>query len=149
DAVLAEEVRGGARLPDQALVDLRAGLDLLVGVNPDARQDRALSAEGDLVADRRALLNVRVGADVAGPAADRALRAGAAAGVAGRVDHGALGPGPFQQRHARAEHRVRADRRIRRDTAVVAEVGGPLDRVQVVDLHPSPQPDVPAQANAA
>jgi len=36
-----------------------------------------------------------------------------------------------------------------RSTAVVAEVGRPFDRVEVVDLHPFPQPDVPAQANAA
>src|SRR5207237_10703437 len=32
DAVLVEEARGGPRLPDQALVDVRAGLDLLVRV---------------------------------------------------------------------------------------------------------------------
>ena len=40
DAVLREDARRAARLPDQALVDLRAVLDLLVRVDAHARVDR-------------------------------------------------------------------------------------------------------------
>src|SRR5207248_6936377 len=48
DAVLAEEPRRGARLPDQALVDLRARLDLLVRVDADPRGDHALRADHEI-----------------------------------------------------------------------------------------------------
>ena len=65
DAVLAEQPRRRARLPDQVLVHLRAGLDLLVGVDPDVRHDARLGADRHLVADRRALLDPDVVADVA------------------------------------------------------------------------------------
>jgi hypothetical protein len=90
-------------------VDLRAGLDLLVRVDPYLRQYRALGAEGDLVADRGAFVDVRVGADVARPPDHGTLDTGAAADVRRRVDHGALGPSPLEQRHAGAEHRIGAD----------------------------------------
>ena len=55
DAVAFEEPRGRARLPDQALVDLRAALDLLVRVDAHAGHEHALLADLHLVADRDAL----------------------------------------------------------------------------------------------
>ena len=143
-----EQARRRARLPDQALVDLGAGLDLLVRVDPHAREDGALRAERDLVADRRALLDVGVGADVAVAADDGALDPGAAADVGRGVDHAALGAGPLEQRHARREHGVRADRGVRGDPAVVPDEGRALDRGQIVDLDALPEPDVAAQADS-
>ena len=148
DAVLPEEPRRGARLPDHALVDLDAGLDLLVRVDPDARHDRALRPEHDLVADRGALMDADVRADVARPADDRALDDRAAADVRGRVDHRADGPRPLAEGQARREHGVRADRRLGRDPAVVADERRPFDALEVVDLDALPHPDVPAQADA-
>ena len=145
DAVLAEQTRGRPRLPDQALVDLRAGLDLFVREDPNGREDRALSAKRYLVAERRALLHVDVRADVAVTAHHCAFDAGATADVGRRVDDRALGVRPLEQRHARREHRIRADGGVRGDPAVVAEQGRPFDRGEVVDVHPLPQPDVPAQ----
>ena len=147
DAVLDEQPRRRARLPDQALVDLRAGLDLLVGIDPDARVDGALRAERHLVAERGALLDVDVRADVAVAPDDGALDARAAPDVGRGVDHAALGVRALEQRDARREHRVRADGRIGRDPAVIAQERGPLDRREIVDVHPLPQPDVPAQAD--
>ena len=102
DAVLAEEARRAARLPDQALVQLRAGLDLLVRIDPDAGQDHALGAERDLVADRGALVDAHVRADVAAAADDRALDVGAAADVGGRVDHRADDAAALADGHARS-----------------------------------------------
>ena len=75
DTVLAEEPRRRARLPDQVLVDLRAGLDLLERVDPDVRQHARLGADRDLVADRRALVDVDVVTDVARAARRRRPRA--------------------------------------------------------------------------
>ena len=81
DAVLAEQARGRARLPDQVLVDLRAGLDLLVRVDPDVRGDARLGADRDLVADGGALLDPDVVADVTGATDDGAFDQRAAADV--------------------------------------------------------------------
>ncbi len=52
------------------------------------------------------------------------------------------------QRHARREHGVRADRRVRRDAAVVADVHRPFDRVEIVQVDALADPDVPADADA-
>ncbi len=73
DAVALEEPRRDTGLPDQVLVDLRAALDLLVRVDAHAGHEDALLADLDLVAERHALLQARVGADVARAADDRAL----------------------------------------------------------------------------
>src|SRR5437763_360817 len=72
------------------------------------------------------------------------LHAGAPADVGGRVDDRAHDPAALADRDARREHRVGADVRATRDPAVVAQVRGPLDRVEVVEVHPVPQPDVAA-----
>src|SRR5438270_636917 len=53
------------------------------------------------------------------------------------------------QRHARRQHRIRADRGGRRDTAVVPEVRRPLDLLQLGEVDPLPEPDVAADADAA
>src|SRR5205085_60781 len=71
--VPAEEPGGRARLPDQALVDLGARLDLLVRIDPDAGRDQALRAEDDLVPDGHALLDASVLAPLAPAADDRPL----------------------------------------------------------------------------
>ena len=83
---LAEDARRAARLPDQALVQRRAGLDLLERIDPDAGQDHALGADRDLVADRGSLVHAHVRAQVAAAADDRPHDVGAAADVGGRVD---------------------------------------------------------------
>ncbi len=71
-----------------------------------------------------------------------------AADVGRRVDHGADGACALAQGHARREHRVRADVRVVPDAAVVRDQRGPFDLVEVVELHPLPQPHVPAQPDA-
>ena len=64
-AVAAERRARRPRLPDDALVDLRAGLDLLERVDADAGEDARLRPDRDLVADRDALVDAHVVADVA------------------------------------------------------------------------------------
>src|SRR5438309_10905258 len=49
---------------------------------------------------------------------------------------------------SRRQHRIGADRRLRRDAAVVAEIRRPLDRVEIVDVDAFAEPDVAAQADA-
>src|SRR6476620_10595580 len=141
---LAEDARRAARLPDQALVQRRAGLDLLERIDPDAGQDHAFGADCDLVADRGSLVHAHVRAQVAAATDDRSHDVGAAADVGGRVDDRADDAAALADGHARREHRVRADVRAARDAAVIAEVRRPLDRLQIVEVHPVPQPDVAA-----
>src|SRR4051794_34691243 len=148
-AVLAKEARRRPRLPDQALVDLRAVLDLLVRVDPDARVDDGLVAERHLVADRHALVDARVRAHVAVATEDRALDDRAAADVAGRVDDRSRQAPTLAQRAARPEHRVRADRRLGRDGAIVPDERGALDVLDVVDLDARPDPDIAPDLHAA
>ena len=149
DAVLAEEPRRRPRLPDQVLEELGAGLDLLVGVDPDVRHDARLGADRHLVADRRTLLDPHVVADVARAADDRALDQRAATDVGRRVDHRAHGAGALAQRDAVREDGVRADGCVAGDPAVVADEGGPFDLLGVVDVGALADPDVAAQADAA
>ena len=145
----AEQARRRARLPDQALVDLRAGLDLLVGVDPDAGHDDALRAERHVVADRDALVDAHVRADVAGAADDRALDERAAADVRRarrRPSASCARPrGGSRSRPARSTAPTVAPGR---DAAVVADERGALDRVEVVDVDALADPDVAAQADA-
>ena len=147
EAISAPEARGGTRLPDDALRHLCARLDLLVRVDANAGMDDALRAEGDLVADRGALLDEHVRADVAAAPQNRAFDHRAAAHVGRRVDDAAAGPGLLTDRDACSEHRVWGDRRPGRDPGVVAHEGGPLDLLEVVELDPLPQPDVSAQTD--
>ncbi len=127
---------------------LRAGLDLLVRVDPHAGQHDALGADRHLVADRHALVNPRVRADVARPADHGALDEHAAADVGRRVDDRARRAGALAHGDARVQHRVRPDGGLRRDARVVADERGPLDGVEVVHPGPLADPDVPAQAHA-
>ncbi|MEZ5099456.1 MAG: hypothetical protein R3C15_06555 [Thermoleophilia bacterium] len=145
DALLAEDGRRRAGLPDQVPVDLRAGLDLLERVDPNAREDGALLAEDALVPDRGALLDAHVRADVARLPDDGALDRGAAADRRRRVDDRPHDRRPVADRHAAREHRVRADRGGRGDRAVVADERGAGDAVERVELHARADPDVPAQ----
>ena len=71
-----------------------------------------------------------------------------AADVRRRVDDRPDGARALAQGHARREHRVRADVRVARDPAVVRDQRRPLDLVEVVELHPLPQPHVAAQPDA-
>ena len=148
DAVHADQARGEARLPDQVPVDEGARLDLLERVDADARHDDALLADRAVVADRDALVEARVRADVAGPADDRALDHGAAADRGRGVDHRARRAGVVAERHARHEDGVGPDRGARRDPAVVADERRRLDRLEVVEVDALPHPDVAAQADA-
>src|SRR5262249_17503389 len=109
DAVGAEEGRPRARLPDQVLVDLRARLGLLVRVDAHARHDDALRADRHLVADRDALVNADVRADVARTPDHRALDQRGGADVGRRIDDRPGRPRTLAQRHARAEHALRTD----------------------------------------
>jgi hypothetical protein len=113
DAVLAEQARGRARLPDQALVDVRAALDLLVRVDADAGHDLGLGADRHLVADRDAFVDADVRAQIAVAADHGALDDRAGPDVRRRVDHGAARAGAVAQRDAVAEDRVRRDRGLR------------------------------------
>ena len=128
-------------------MQLRAGLDLLERVDPDAGEDHALGADRHLVADRDALVDADMRAQVAAAADDRALDLRAAADVRRAVDHRADDAPAFAHGDARREHDVRADAGAARDAAVAAEVRRPLDRVEVVEVHPVPQPDVAADAD--
>src|SRR4029450_7900690 len=148
DALAGPQARGRARLEDQALRHLGAGLAVLVRVDPDTRMDDALGAQGHLVADGGPLLDEDVRADVAAPADDRALDHGAAADVGRGGDHAPARPRLLAKRHARAEDRVCRHGRSGSDPRVVADERGGLDPFQVVEVDPPPQPDVPAQANA-
>src|SRR5581483_2720008 len=88
-----------------------------------------------------------VRAEVAAAADHRALDGGAAADVRRAVDDRADDAAALAHRHARREHRVRPDLGAAGDPAVVAEVGRPLDGVEIVEVHPVPQPDVAADPN--
>src|SRR5439155_3410010 len=101
DALLAEDAGRAARLPDEALEQVRAGLDLLVRVDADARHDHALGADRHLVADRDALVYAHVRAQVARAADDRSLDERAAADVRRRVPDGTRRARALAQRHAR------------------------------------------------
>ena len=67
-------------------MDLRAGLDLLVRVDPNAGHDHALGADRDLVADRDAFVHAHVGTDVARASDDRPLDQRRPSDVRRRVD---------------------------------------------------------------
>ena len=148
DPLLAEEARRAARLPDEALVQLRPRLDLLERIDPDAREDHALAADRHLVADRDALVDADVRAQVATAPDDRALDLRAAPDVRRAVDHRPDDARAFAHGHARPKHGVRADARAARNAAVATEIRRPLDRVEIVEVHPVPQPDVAADADA-
>jgi hypothetical protein len=60
NALFAEDARGAARLPDEALVQLRARLHLLERVDPDTGEDHALGSDRHLVADRDSLVDADV-----------------------------------------------------------------------------------------
>src|SRR5207247_427546 len=101
----------------------------------------------DLVADRYALVDANVAADVAGAAEDRAFDQGAAADMCRGVDHRARRPRPLAQRDAVREHGVGADRSARRDAAVVPDVCRAVDLLEVGDVDAFPEPYVPADAD--
>ena len=147
-AVLAEDARRPARLPDETFEQVGAGLDLLVGVDPDPRHNHALGSDRDLVADGDALVHAHVRADVARPSDDGAFDDRAAADVRRRVDDGARRACALAQRHTRRQHRVRTDGGLRRDSRVVAEIRGTLDRLEIVHVDAFAEPDVAAQADA-
>ena len=148
DRVAREQARRRARLPDQALVQLRPGLDLLVRVDPHVRIDHRLGSQRHLVADRDALVDAHVRADVALPSADRALDGRVAPDVRAGVDHAARDARVLAERDAGREHRVRPDDRVGCDAAVGADERRALDALDVVDLDPLPHPDVAAQLEA-
>ena len=140
-------VGAGPRLPDEVLVDLGAGLDLLVGVDADPGENLALLADRRLVADRDSLVDPDVRADVAHPPEDGAFDSRPAADVARRVDHTSGHVRVLADDDARREHRVGPDRRSGGDAAVVPDERRPLDGLEVVELDPVPHIDVAAQAN--
>src|SRR5262249_30611325 len=148
DRIATEETRRSSGLPDQALVDLRAGLDLLVGVDAHARHDDALGADRYLVADGHALVDAHVRADVARAPENRALDERAPTDVRRRIDDGPHDAGALTERDAVREDGVRADARARSDPAVVADVRRSLDLVEIPDLDPFAEPDVAANADA-
>ena len=72
-AVPAERRAGRPRLPDDVLVDLGAGLDLLERVDPDAGQDARLGPYRHLITDRDALVDANVVPKVASAPENGAL----------------------------------------------------------------------------
>src|SRR5436190_18726581 len=99
-------------------MDLGARLDLLVGIDADARVDDALGADRHLVTDRNSLVQAGVPTKVARAADDRALDGDAAADMRSGLDDGALDARALAERRVRAEDGVRADARLGRDPAV-------------------------------
>ena len=127
-AVPAERRAGRPRLPHDALVDLGAGLDLLERVDPDAGEDARLGPDRHLVADRDALVDAHVVADVASAAEDRALDDRAAAEVRAGVDDAALTTrAPSRTVTPRERTEYGADRRAVGDPAVRADERRPDD----------------------
>ncbi len=133
---------GEPRLPDQVSVDERAGLDLLERVDADARHDDALLADRAAVPDGDTLVQTGVRPDVAGLPDDRALHERAAAEVRRGVDNGARRARVLAQGHARREDGVRADRRLRREAAVVADQRRLMD-LRSANSTPSPTHTLP------
>src|SRR5580765_3645522 len=129
-------------------MDLRAGLDLLVRVDPDARVDDALGADRHLISDRHALVQAGMRAKVARAAEDRALDRDAAADVRSRLDDGAFDARSLPERRVRAQDSVRADARLGRDAAVHADERRALDLVEVLEIDALADPDVAAQLDA-
>ena len=148
NAVPSEEARRGTRLPDHAFVDERSGLHVLVRVDSDARHDHCLRADGHFVADRHALVDADMRADVARPAEDRALDERAPADVRRGVDNGARHARALTQGDAVRQHRVRANSGTGRDAAVVADVRRAFDLLELTDLDALAKPDVAADADA-
>ena len=147
-AVAPERRAGGSRLPDDVLVDLRAGLDLLERVDPYPGKDARLGADRDLVADRDTLVHAHVVAEVAAAAEDRTFDDSVAAEVGADVDHAPRDARALAHDHALREHRVRPDRGAVGDPAVGPDECRPLDRLDLVDVDLLAHPDVPAQAEA-
>ena len=145
-AVAAERRARGPRLPDDALVDLRAGLDLLERVDADAREDARLRPDRHLVADRDALVHAHVVADVA------------ARGRGSRPRRRRCGRCTCRRRSTlratRAPSRTitpwesteyGADRGAVRDAAVRADERRAVDGLELVDVDLLADPDVPAE----
>src|SRR5439155_21583441 len=146
-AVAAEHARATARLPDQARVDLRAGLDFLVRVDAEPGEDHTLRADRHFVADRDALVQADVCAEIARAADDRTLDDRAAANVRSRLGHRTLNPRTLAQRRVRPEHGVRPDAGLAGDPAVVPDERRALDLVEVVEVDAFADPDVAAELN--
>ena len=146
DRAVASERRGcRPRLPHDALVDLRARLDLLERIHAHAGEDARLRPDRDLVADRDSFVDADVVAHVAAAADDRTLDHRAAPQVRAGVDHAALDAGPLPHDHPAREHRVRADRRAGCDPAVCADERGADDAVDLLDVDFLAHPHVAAQ----
>jgi len=147
-ALHPEDARRPARLPDEALEDLRPGLHLLVRIDPYARHDHALGADRDLVADCDALADADVRSEIARAADDRPLDARRAPDGRRRVDDRMRRVRALAQGHAGSEHRVGANGRVGRHAAVVAEERRPFDRVEIVQVDPLADPDVASDADS-
>ncbi len=147
DAVAAEQAARGSTLPDDVLVDLRAGLDHLERIDPDAGKDACLGADHRVVPDGDVLVDPCVVAQVAAVADDRALHDRSTphmhAGTEDRVRH----PRARLQRHAAREHGVRPDGRRLGDPAVRPDERGPFDRREVAHGGVLGDPHVARQAD--
>src|SRR4029079_2608417 len=99
-AVPPERRAGRPSLPDDVLVDLGAGLDLLERVDPDTGEDARLGPHRHLVTDRDALVHAHVVTQVAAAPEDGALHDGAAAEVGAGVDDAPDDPGALAHGHA-------------------------------------------------
>ncbi len=146
-AVATEDGGDSARLPDQVGADRRSGLDCLERVDLHARAEHGLLADRTLVADRHAVVQHRMGAHIHPPSQDGTLDARAATDVIARVEHAAGDHRPLLDDHVVAQKRVRPHPRPGFDLAVIADVGGSFDLVELGQLdtlaqeHVRPQPD--------
>ena len=147
-AVAAERRAGRARLPDDVLVDLGAGLDLLERVDADTREDARLGSHRHLIADRDALVHAHVVAEVASAPDDGALHDGAAAEVRAGIDDAPDHAGALAHGHAARQDRVSADRRTVGDPAVRADERRPDHPFDLRDVDVLADPDVAAQLEA-
>src|SRR5262249_54141654 len=147
DLIAREEAYRRARLPDQALVQLRTRLDFLVRVDAHARIDDRLVADDHLVADLNTLVQARVRAHVAVSADDGTFDDRGAPNVRSPVDHRPRNARAFAQRDTRPEHAVRRNLRLLSDATVGTDERRPVDVTERLDLHPVADPQIPAQAN--
>src|SRR6476619_3033937 len=144
-AVPAERRAGGPRLPDDVLVDLGAGLDLLERVDPDAGEDARLGPYRHLITDRDALVHAHMVPEVASAPEDGALHDRAAAEVGAGVDDAPDDSGALAHGHAARQDRVGADRRAVGDPAVRADEPRPDDPFDLRDVDVLADPDVATQ----
>ena len=133
---------------DQRPLDVGAGLDVLVRIDPHIRRDHALSSNRALVPDHHAFRDDRVCSDLAVLADRRASHLRARAEIRVRIDDAELRLAEVLDDHVVAEDRIAADLHGRVEGTVVPDHGRPGDVLEVLRERPLADVHVLAQAGA-